>query len=129
MQTLLFERIAQRPDNMLLSDKFGKKFRAPLTGKNLGHGSSVTKDRSDNSFMKNSILRRIAALFINDFAGLKPILHAHLCKVDTVVGLFDTGIGQVLVPQSKVKRAFGAETITHAQMISELKRRAETLRA
>jgi hypothetical protein len=41
MQTLLLQGVAQRTDDMLLSDQFGEKFGTPLAGEYLGHGEAL----------------------------------------------------------------------------------------
>ena len=42
MEALLGERVAERLDDVLLPDQFGKRFGPPLAGEDLGHDDSMS---------------------------------------------------------------------------------------
>jgi hypothetical protein len=49
------------------------------------------------------------------------ILEAQQMKIDSLVRLLDTGVGQVLIPIAQVKRAARSESQSRAEMTAELK--------
>src|SRR4029079_1716919 len=125
MEALPGERVGERLDDVLLADQLTEIPGAPLAGENLGHTRRELSrvSREENGSYSTATARGVAG------ARLEVGLHPDLGEVDPVVGVLDARVREMLVAVREVVLALRAEAVADSEMIAELKRRAEPLRA
>src|SRR5215212_1080444 len=66
-------------------------------------------------------------LTVDGLRRSEVILQTYLMEIDSGIGMLDAGIRQVLKTIAEIVMGLRAETVTHADVIAELKSRAQAL--